>query len=252
MTDAYGNPLPINPNASIAGSGSSSNPEKNQTKTLPQNLLTGGAGVLYLQRIRMYNMRRRFYVSLLYRFLSIDPIQPDKHDYIYAFNNPLNFSDPSGLASIGENGSFPEPIIGLGFPGINYNFKMAMTNVEFALNKKSCRQAMKCYCAEKITYYDIDTLISQLDMSFIYNITNHRYKKITVQQVKKSYAIAATNISYYPNVTFSGELLVGASEAYIGRVIAHEMGHYSQCHIGVDKYHACCNLIASECGFNTD
>ncbi|NJK65072.1 MAG: hypothetical protein HC921_22280, partial [Synechococcaceae cyanobacterium SM2_3_1] len=58
--------------------------------------------------INLYYLRQRYYDQVVGRFISRDPIREDPvlleewNPYVYASNNPSNFSDPSGLITIGE------------------------------------------------------------------------------------------------------------------------------------------------------
>jgi len=53
------------------------------------------------------NMGARIYDPEIGRFLSVDPLLdffPNQTPYSYAYNNPLSFKDPSGLAPEKEKG----------------------------------------------------------------------------------------------------------------------------------------------------
>ncbi len=59
-------------------------------------------GQQYDSASNLYYMRARYYDPELGRFISRDPVKGDLnnpqslHPYVYSFNNPVNFSDPSG------------------------------------------------------------------------------------------------------------------------------------------------------------
>ncbi|MCB1946629.1 MAG: RHS repeat-associated core domain-containing protein, partial [Thauera sp.] len=58
-------------------------------------------GQQYLGGLNLYYYKARFYSPALGRFLQTDPIgtADDLNLYAYVGNNPVNFSDPSGLAA---------------------------------------------------------------------------------------------------------------------------------------------------------
>ncbi|MCG5510084.1 RHS repeat-associated core domain-containing protein [Ectothiorhodospira lacustris] len=58
-------------------------------------------GQQYLGGLNLYYYKARFYSPALGRFLQTDPIgtRDDLNLYAYVGNNPVNFSDPTGLAS---------------------------------------------------------------------------------------------------------------------------------------------------------
>jgi RHS repeat-associated protein len=238
MTDAYGNPLPINPNASIAGSGSSSNPEKNQTKTLPQTLLTGGAGVLYLQRIRMYNMRRRFYNGLMRRFVSNDAIA-DLNRYRYAKNNPTNYSDPSGLLKLA---SFT-----LGSNLLNetmlkeLNEVINKINTDFSDNSKKWHELLCKKCPAGINYEN-DTNLSQFKADFRYLEIGFDFTGVTIGKKAFAYALPG-NLFIYFNAA-----LLSVDFATKKTLLVHEIMHSRLCNSGNEE---CCNWLAIQLGYNS-
>jgi RHS repeat-associated protein len=59
-------------------------------------------GQQYLSALRLYYYKARFYSAVLGRFLQTDPIgtRDDRNLYAYVGNNPLNFTDPTGLSGV--------------------------------------------------------------------------------------------------------------------------------------------------------
>ena len=84
-TDAYGNPLPR--------SDSSGN---KSAKMLQSFNFIGTHGIRYVEKVKLHNMRARWYGELLMRFLSKDPLY-NSPIYIYANSNPAMFVDTTGL-----------------------------------------------------------------------------------------------------------------------------------------------------------
>ncbi len=65
--------------------------------TVPQRL----AGMIWDEDTEIYFVKARWYDSRIGRFLSVDPYRtkPGISPYHYAFNSPINYSDPLGLRS---------------------------------------------------------------------------------------------------------------------------------------------------------
>ena len=262
LIDAYGNNLPLS-NSSCLSSG----------KTLSSNLLTGGAGVFFIHRVKLYNMRRRYFSKNRYRFISPDPSISDYIDYLYAYHNPIIYSDPSGLMTINRHGRFPTFARKLNGTPTNVLEVMRIavqtvkTRLEKALkngSKDACFCAFKKYCKKAQT----DTRVKNALQAFIttYDISFHYETKRTVKKIIDFLAYTrGFNM-------FIGHLLLGGSISNIASVIIHEMGHHKiWCNIPGNKLitmpaipgkppkkrntvffkeHACCDLISLKCGFN--
>ena len=90
-TDAYGNPLP---HADSSG---------NKPAKILQNFnFIGTHGIRYVEKVKLHNMRARWYGKSILRFNSMDQIKGDNRTpfinrYIYTTDNPVVFIDSSGL-----------------------------------------------------------------------------------------------------------------------------------------------------------
>ena len=77
-----------------------------QLGTIPNNYLF--TGEQYDNNVGFYYLRARFYNPSIGRFLNMDTFQGRMHDpkslhkYLYAKNNPVMFTDPSGNITLGE------------------------------------------------------------------------------------------------------------------------------------------------------
>ena len=102
-------------------------------------------GQQYLGGLNLYYYKARFYSPALGRFLQTDPIgtADDLNLYAYVGNNPVNFSDPTGLIAaeaqmlVGKVGATSEGQFALGFvPG--YDLYSAYQNPNASmLDRKS-------------------------------------------------------------------------------------------------------------------
>lgn len=54
----------------------------------------------------LYDFNARWYDPTLGRFITEDPIKDGINFYAYAYNNPLRFTDPTGLFGVDENGNW--------------------------------------------------------------------------------------------------------------------------------------------------
>ena len=84
-TDAYGNPLP--------GADSLGN---NGAKMLSEFNFIGTYGIRYVEKIKLHNMRYRFYSPIFNRFLSVDRMKENLNFYSYVSGKVINFYDPYG------------------------------------------------------------------------------------------------------------------------------------------------------------
>jgi len=69
--------------------------------------------------LNLYDYSARYYESAIGRFTSVDPLAEDFYNwspYTYTFNNPLRFTDPTGMApdSLGFGSGFLKPFKELG------------------------------------------------------------------------------------------------------------------------------------------
>ena len=83
----------------------------------------GAYGVEWERGTSIYYMRQRYYDGAWGRFLSRDPVlQLDPlrmNPYLFAANNPLSFTDPTGLDDLPQFGSSTGPgIFSVGFSGV--------------------------------------------------------------------------------------------------------------------------------------
>ena len=88
-TDAYGNPLP-HPD-SLGNKGA---------KMLSKFNFVGTHGIKYVEKVKLHNMRARWYNHLLSRFISNDYLKEGLNYYLYVDNKPLKTIDPTGLSKI--------------------------------------------------------------------------------------------------------------------------------------------------------
>ena len=268
LMDAYGNILPVP---------DSNNP--NGSRTLSTNLLTGGAGIFYLSRAKKYNMRRRSFSQSIYRFISPDPSISDYIDYLYAYLNPVMYSDPSGLITIGYGGYFPyysrklngkytyvPDVMNLVVHTITSRFKKALKKG----SADSCFCAFKKYCKKAHTDTSVrnalQTNLPKYDISFYYESTEPVFPD-DINGMTLAYT-ASDNLMYLLH------LLLGATVSRIAKTVVHEMAHQVYwCNIPGNelttkpaspgkppektwikffKDHACCDLIAAKCGFQSN
>ena len=83
-TDAYGNPLP---HADSSGN--------KRAKMLSEFNFVGTHGIRYVEKVRLHNMRARWYGDLKNRFISEDTLESvNKYEYPL---NPLLIMDPTGM-----------------------------------------------------------------------------------------------------------------------------------------------------------
>ena len=90
-TDAYGNPLPHPDSTGNKGA-----------KMLSGFNFVGTHGIRYVGKVRLHNMRARWYDKLLTKFISTDPIKnrdsKEKTNlYSYSESNPIKYIDITGL-----------------------------------------------------------------------------------------------------------------------------------------------------------
>ncbi|QIE27519.1 RHS Repeat protein (plasmid) [Caballeronia sp. SBC2] len=74
----------------------------------------GYTGQQYLAPLGLYYYKARMYSPTLGRFLQTDPVgyADDLNWYAYAGNNPINFSDPTGLAACSEKSALTDMALG--------------------------------------------------------------------------------------------------------------------------------------------
>ncbi len=236
LMDAYGNVLPL-PDSS----------ENKEALTLSSNLLTGGAGVFYIQRAKMFNMRRRFYTSLLRRFKSIDPIYFRKH-YVYAGNNPIVSSDPSGLleftiGSITDSSGLPGLDVQKRF-GYLPNFILgdrinkAIAIIKNSYNLLEWTKILNCYCKKEVKVEDIKNLILKIEYDFTY-VVFHNFAGTVSQKTNERTKGKYQNIFWLSTGFFALPSNLAAA------VLVHELGHHFICGISDNKQdHICCDYLA--------
>ena len=88
-TDAYGNPLPQADSSGNKGA-----------KMLSEFNFVGTHGIRYVEKIKLHNMRARWYNMKLRRFESIDPLMNILNRYLYSSLNPQSHIDPTGMSDI--------------------------------------------------------------------------------------------------------------------------------------------------------
>ena len=263
LMDAYGNVLPLPDSQG-----------NKQAKTLSSNLLTGGAGVFYLHRVKMYNMRRRFYSSIIEKFISSDKIVSSNSNYLYAYDNPVIFSDPSGYFpdnsepepsgyfEFGEDGTFPytdtvkyiqtnDLIITLMFRIGEY--------IREAFNKPKCKQAFCKYCPKGKKNFksdNIDKTIKKLlsaPISYYFTSSNIWYQK-TPGSSRADLAFTAHDIVKNRQHIYLNFHVFGANIEWLVGTVIHEIAHLWPCDVSsgtifypAHKKHACCDVIAADC-----
>ena len=99
ITDAYGNPLPretANPNTPPGS------PKNKGAKMLSEFNFIGTHGIRYVEKVKLHNMRARWYKGKISRFNSPDPFKRSNLiysavNYLYSDNNPIRYFDIHGL-----------------------------------------------------------------------------------------------------------------------------------------------------------
>ena len=109
-TDAYGNPMPRETANNISGESSTPNtppgsPKNKGAKMLSNFNFIGTHGIRYVEKVKLHNMRARWYGKALSSFISTDPIKSRNSKektnlYAYSESNPLKYIDISGLFNI--------------------------------------------------------------------------------------------------------------------------------------------------------
>ncbi len=97
-TDAYGNPLPratANPDTPPGS------PKNKDAKMLSNFNFIGTHGIRYVEKVKLHNMRARWYSNIIRRFKTPDPLKGYDNtifvnEYIYAGNNSINNIDITG------------------------------------------------------------------------------------------------------------------------------------------------------------
>ncbi len=102
-TDAYGNPFPHETANNISGESAQPNlppgsPKNKGAKMLSTFNFIGTHGIRFVEKVKLHNMRARWYDNILYRFVSIDPLGTvdGLNFYLYAGTNPAVFIDKTG------------------------------------------------------------------------------------------------------------------------------------------------------------
>ena len=95
-TDAYGNPLP---RATAQPNLPPGSPKNKGAKMLSNFNFIGTHGIRYVEKVRLHNMRARWYNRRQERFLALDPIKFATifNRYRYSNNNPIKFLDYTGM-----------------------------------------------------------------------------------------------------------------------------------------------------------
>ncbi|MCD4782855.1 MAG: hypothetical protein K8T10_03380 [Candidatus Eremiobacteraeota bacterium] len=205
-TDAYGNPLPLTTSIPGAPPGSKQN---QGAKMLPEFNFVGTHGIRYVQKIRLHNMRARWYNKTLYRFMSRDLIPNSKsdkffHKYLYSDMNPMGFLDISGLRRItaSDINIMPE----------NYNYN------EFKV--KICRTLKKMWeiCPRLENYFN------QIPYYEIGNFDEHASFNYDVSGTHSNTQIDRSSI--YIRIRLQD--MVMASDLTLAYYLMEEFIHYKQ------------------------
>jgi RHS repeat-associated protein len=249
LMDAYGNILPHE--TAIPGIPAGS-PQNQPAKTLQQTLLTGSAGVIYLHKARMYNMRRRFYNNIQRRFQSFDPYADTSQGYDYAGLSPVMNSDPSGLIKIGNDkhgmGNFPN--VWRSDTRLLWAFYEAGRIVKDSLSKSNCICALANYCKKKMSP-------PQAKWAAQWFINNYffAFAQTSLKYADKKQKLAVIAETSEEGGAYFGHLYLGAAILNIAKIMLHEMAHSGvQCGVPGElngtvyfEDHGCCDVIAAEC-----
>ena len=248
LMDAYGNFLPLPDSQG-----------NKQAKTLSSNLLTGGAGVFYLHRVKMYNMRRRFYSDLSRIFISADPLSSYSTYFNYANNHPVSFSDPSGLIAISKAPIFWDDVFDIKIDGISIKQKIknVLDNKLNGINTKALQgntvtknwlDVFCNNCMSELTKNQVYKLIKKASIRFDYTgfcsykglaFENPNFRK---EEQKKG----ILGIYLCP-------LVLIQDDDVLATIIVHELAHLQDCNLpggGVWR-HGCCDYIAKMLGYNS-
>ena len=97
-TDAYGNPLP---GATTQPNTPPGSPKNKGAKMLSTFNFIGTHGIRYVEKVKLHNMRARWYGNSQRRFESMDPFLVNAlNRYLYSNLNPQSYIDPTGLVDI--------------------------------------------------------------------------------------------------------------------------------------------------------
>ncbi|MCD4782853.1 MAG: hypothetical protein K8T10_03370 [Candidatus Eremiobacteraeota bacterium] len=262
LMDAYGNVLPLPDSTHPTGA-----------KSLLTNLLTGGAGVIYIGRARMYNMRRRFYRNAVRRFISQDPIHSMK--YQYSDNNPISFSDSTGLTS--------EPSVNYGsfdlFKGYRnrvFNYVKDVVSYTTPIVRSSrCISAFEQYGPDFSLSGGVHKAVlgfwSNAKISFLYGDQEELDSGSTQYIYEGGFAYAPIERNIFNKIVLQIDFISATFGSYkspyaynintfrtAANIIIHELAHLTGVPgMWLDKnkepwkfnelYHFCCELISWEC-----
>ena len=197
----------------------------------------------------MYNMRRRFFKENLRRFISDDPIASSSISYPYTANNPINFSDPSGMILI----SFSDPLIVQMLNRIRIQFtrdnqsadsyslyellEIAANEIgyNYQTNSASWDYLFRCYCRLPASSGNVENIVNNS------SITN----------ILRAYTWAAARATGTTEIHIGLQQLLPAPISFIKTVLVHELTHIDTCGIPSNPrlQHGCCDFIAHDLGF---
>ena len=254
LMDAYGNVLPL--------PDSSGNKE---ALTLSSNLLTGGAGVFYIQRAKMFNMRRRFYNSFLRRFNSVDPFKMGVNYFSYTDNNPLGYMDASGLAKIQSEtfDIFNKPKAEENKEGNKdawiRRLNKANEFVPRILSTDRCLNAFYEYGPGGLSKKDYRILNQWNNISISFKWTDAKFINLRQGSYSKyksslEFAFVPAEASDYDKIMISLQMITNYNAPFLNQVLIHELAHtvgvpgdISYKELISDQYHVCCEIISWEC-----
>ena len=138
-TDAYGNPLPQADSTGNKGA-----------KMLTEFNFVGTHGIRYVEKVRLHNMRARWYSKSIKRFMIPDPLGLKNkgeylNRYIYSGNHPVNNIDINGLKHYHFN-------VRPAAASYTKKLKYKLCKIFEVIEDKLCPKLRSLF--EKVDYYD--------------------------------------------------------------------------------------------------